>query len=446
MQIIDIVAVAKQVVQKYPLCNSCLGRLFGMMGYGLTNAERGHALKTILLMEAYDTTVNEWNEKLLKSLALSGFNAAHLVLAKIKAEPIKEVECYICKNLMDKVNELAVMCVETGKEYEYKTFQVGCSIPHEIIEREESLWLNLGLERSESIKSELTREIGKQIQSLTGKSYSLDKPDLTFIVDAKKWKVIVQPRPLFIYGRYKKKVRGLPQSPWLHQPDSRISYDTSIEELITTPLIKLFESTSAKLHAAGREDIDVRTLGSGRPFVVEIISPKVRTVDLRMAEHLINNLSKGLIEVEKLIYVDGKLVPKLKAFSEIARKKYTARVKLDQPISDQALKELEAKFKNLLINQRTPLRILGRKNDKVRKKMVYELKAMALGEQEILLEITCQGGLYVKELIHGDQGRTRPSVAEALGVDVTVEELDILWIEEPEILSNFMLEPKLPVA
>lgn len=347
---------------------------------------------------------------------------------------------------MDKVNELAVMCVETGKEYEYKTFQVGCSIPHEIIEREESLWLNLGLERSESIKSELTREIGKQIQSLTGKSYSLDKPDLTFIVDAKKWKVIVQPRPLFIYGRYKKKVRGLPQSPWLHQPDSRISYDTSIEELITTPLIKLFESTSAKLHAAGREDIDVRTLGSGRPFVVEIISPKVRTVDLRMAEHLINNLSKGLIEVEKLIYVDGKLVPKLKAFSEIARKKYTARVKLDQPISDQALKELEAKFKNLLINQRTPLRILGRKNDKVRKKMVYELKAMALGEQEILLEITCQGGLYVKELIHGDQGRTRPSVAEALGVDVTVEELDILWIEEPEILSNFMLEPKLPVA
>lgn len=446
MRAIDIVTITKQIVQKYPLCDSCLGRLFGMMGYGLTNAERGRALKTLLLMEAYDTAIGEWDERILKSLALSGFNAAYLVLAKIKAESIKEVECYICKNLMDKVNELAVMCVETGKEYEYRTFQVGCSIPHEIIEREENLWLNLGLERSESIKSELTREIGKRIQSLTGKSYSLDKPDLIFIVDVKTWKVIAQPRPLFIYGRYKKKVRGLPQSPWLHQPDSRVSYSTSIEELITTPLVKLFESEGAKLHAAGREDIDVRTLGSGRPFVVEIISPKIRTTDLRMVEHLINDLSKGLIEVEKLTYVDGKLVPKLKAFSEIARKKYIARVKLDQPISDNALKELEAKFKNLLINQRTPLRILGRKNDKVRKKIVYELKARALGEQEILLEITCQGGLYVKELIHGDQGRTQPSIAETLGVSVTVEELDILWIEEPEILGDFILESKLPVA
>jgi tRNA pseudouridine synthase 10 len=28
------------------------------------------------------------------------------------------------------------------------------------------------------------------------------------------------------------------------------------------------------LHAAGREDIDVRMLGTGRPFVFEIINPK----------------------------------------------------------------------------------------------------------------------------------------------------------------------------
>ncbi len=446
MRASEIINVAKQAIQKYPLCDSCLGRLFGMMGYGLTNAERGRALKTILLMEAYDTALGEWNEELLKSLALSGFNAARLTLAKIGAEPIKEVECYICKNLVSKVNELATMCVEVGKEYEYSTFQVGCSIPHEIIEREESLWLNFRLERSESIKSELTREVGKQIQSLTGKFYSPDKPDLVFIIDAKTWKVVAEPRPVFIYGRYRKKVRGLPQSPWLYQPDSRISYNTSIEELITAPLIKLFGARDAKLHAAGREDLDVRTLGNGRPFVVEIVSPKVRSVDLGMAERLINDSAKGLVEVENLVYVDGKLVPKLKAFSEIARKKYVAKVKLGQPISDHALEELEAKFRNLLVSQRTPLRILRRKNDKVRKKIVYELKAKALGEREILLEITCQGGLYVKELIHGDQGRTRPNVAEVLGVNITVEELDILWIEEPEMVSDFILGLRPPVA
>lgn len=36
----------------------------------------------------------------------------------------------------------------------------------------------------------------------------------------------------------------------------------------------IFGSTIAYLHAAGREDIDVRMLGKGRPFVMEFVNPK----------------------------------------------------------------------------------------------------------------------------------------------------------------------------
>jgi tRNA pseudouridine synthase 10 len=39
-------------------------------------------------------------------------------------------------------------------------------------------------------------------------------------------------------------------------------------------------------------------------------------------------------------------------------------------------------------------------------------------------------GLYIKELISGDGGRTRPSLAESLGVDAVVEELDVINVGE----------------
>ena len=38
--------------------------------------------------------------------------------------------------------------------------------------------------------------------------------------------------------------------------------------------IYIFTGMEYKFSSGGREDIDVRMLGSGRPFVIEIISPK----------------------------------------------------------------------------------------------------------------------------------------------------------------------------
>ena len=39
-------------------------------------------------------------------------------------------------------------------------------------------------------------------------------------------------------------------------------------------MLPIFGSKQAYLHAAGREDIDVRMLGQGRPFVIEFVNPK----------------------------------------------------------------------------------------------------------------------------------------------------------------------------
>lgn len=420
---------AEEILRKYALCDSCLGRLFGLKGYGLSNHERGRAIKTLLIMNYYKAGEGIKNKEIIVKIAETGFKPA-IELAKKEGLVVELKTCYLCEGILNKAKELVKKIVEELNEYQYESFLVGCRLPNEIVEREEMLWSSYLLEDAESIKNEITRELGKMIAETTGKSYSPSSPDVTVIVDLRNNEFDIYSSPVFIYGRYKKNVRGLPQNPWLHEDTNRIKFHTSIEELITKPLIKAFEAKSAKFHAAGREDIDVRTLGNGRPFIVEVKSPKKRRVDLLLIESIINKEAKGLIEVKDLKMVDHSYVRSIKALAEIARKTYLAKVTFEDPISEEDLAKLESSFRNVVISQRTPLRVLHRRQDKVRRKAVYSVKAKKIGDRAAEFKIVCQGGLYVKELIHGDEGRTRPSFAEVLGKRVVNIELDVIDIEE----------------
>jgi tRNA pseudouridine synthase 10 len=44
--------------------------------------------------------------------------------------------------------------------------------------------------------------------------------------------------------------------------------------------------------------------------------------------------------------------------------------------------------------------------------------------------VTGEAGLYIKELVSGDNGRTHPSLSEALGVPTRVTSLDVVLVEE----------------
>lgn len=50
-------------------------------------------------------------------------------------------------------------------------------------------------------------------------------------------------------------------------------YETSIQDIIAEPAVKIFKPVDVKFHSGGREDIDVRMLGDGRPFVLELVHP-----------------------------------------------------------------------------------------------------------------------------------------------------------------------------
>jgi tRNA pseudouridine synthase 10 len=44
--------------------------------------------------------------------------------------------------------------------------------------------------------------------------------------------------------------------------------------------------------------------------------------------------------------------------------------------------------------------------------------------------VKAEAGTYIKELIHGDDGRTQPNIADILGCEAECLELDITWVEK----------------
>ncbi|MHC1601185.1 MAG: tRNA pseudouridine(54/55) synthase Pus10 [Candidatus Nezhaarchaeales archaeon] len=439
----EIIEKAVKLLEKASLCDKCLGRFFANLGFALTNKTRGESIKTMLCMAA-SALANKGNHQeavnVLCNIAKTGFKPAKDLLVKMGFETPETTLCEVCRGLLDHpLQDLINKALALLSEYEFDSFLVGCKVPGTIIEKEDNLRSYAEIEWGESIKREINREAGIIITSKTGKNASFQKPDILIILDFHKMDVEIKPFPIFIYGRYRKLVRGIPQSRWLC-PKCRGKgcaecnwtgkrYETSIEELVTEPMIKKFEAVKAKFHGAGREDIDVRVLGSGRPFVVEIIEPKKRFIDLKELQEEINEKSQGKIEVIDLTYADKSLIGMLKLSAKIKKKTYRALIEAEEQLSEERLKALAKHFNGLTIRQRTPTRVLHRRADKLRLKKVYEVKIADLRDKTFEAIIRCQGGLYVKELIHGDNGRTTPSFQEFLGVKLKVLELDVIDVE-----------------
>lgn len=439
-----IVEKALKLMEKAALCDKCLGRFFANLGFALSNEARGSSLKTIICMTSSDLMIKGRQQEAIETLrivARTGFKPAKELLTKNGIEAPEAVPCELCGGLLyEPLHQLIDKAIDYLSGYDFNTYLIGCRVPGAIVEREDALRSYVEIEWGESIKREINREAGSIIALRAGKKPDFQKPDVLIILDFHKMNVEIKPSPLFIYGRYKKLVRGIPQSNWFC-PKCRGTgcpecngtgkrYEFSVEELVTKPMIERFEACKARFHGAGREDIDVRVLGSGRPFVVEIVEPKKRFVDLEELQREINERSQGMIEVSSLSYADKSMIGRLKLSAKTKRKTYRALVEMEELLEREKIEVLSNFFRGAIIKQWTPKRVLHRRADKLRVKRVYEVKILDVKNKRFEVSIECQGGLYVKELIHGDDGRTTPSFQELLGTKLRVLELDVLDVED----------------
>jgi Predicted pseudouridylate synthase len=205
----------------------------------------------------------------------------------------------------------------------------------------------------------------------------------------------------------------------------------SIQEAVEGIFKEVFNAEEVIIHAAGREDVDARMLGSGRPLVVEVKAPKRRKVELN---ELRSSVMRSLANIPVVLHIDSQTtrssVALIKEYSKRKRKIYRLTVFVDGELGEDDLRKIEEYFANREIVQRTPIRILKRKKDRERRRKVYSVKTHRISSRIFEALVYCDGGLYVKELVHCDEGRTKPCFSEILAKKTVPIELDVLYVEE----------------
>ncbi len=340
--------------------------------------------------------------------------------------------CQVCCNAFDRINEFAAKIIEHLSEYEFRTFRVGSTLRGSIRALMEILEMR-GV--SYDIKKVFNRRLSAEIEKLSGKQSS-HNGEVVVTFDLENFDFDVLVTPVYIYGRYVKRVRNISQTRWICSACSGEGcevcgytgkkYVTSVEELIANPVIELFNARNAVLHGAGREDVDARMLGNGRPFVLEIIEPKKRYLDIEEVERVINEYCRGKVAVSQLRYTDSREVKLVK--SERHRKKYRAKIVFEEEVAEGALREALSKLSGSLINQRTPRRVLHRRADRLRIRRLFSARLLLHRGKVAVVEFDAEAGLYIKELVSGDDGRTEPSLTSLLGKSAKVEKLDVIAV------------------
>ncbi|SDJ89163.1 tRNA pseudouridine synthase 10 [Halovenus aranensis] len=424
-----VLSIARQALASGPVCNNCLGRLVADRSFGLGNDERGRGLRVALALEddadfeAYDGG------------------------------------CWVCEQECERFDWWAEQAATATRGYEFDTYQVGTKVPPLLEENDRLLREDAGLdpEAGEPMKKEFNREVGKRVGDMTGTEVDLGRPDVQILCDLATDEVEVTVHSAFVYGRYRKLERDIPQTRWpctdcngtgrvQGKPcdgcdGTGYRYDESVEQLTAPVVREAMDGESATFHGAGREDVDALMLDSGRPFVIEVDTPRIRRVDTDALEAEINEFADGKAEVEGVRLATYDMVERVKELD--ASKTYRMTVEFAETVTEGDFQTALDALDGATIAQETPQRVSHRRAAKTRTREVYGISGTLDDECHATVEIDGEGGLYVKELISSDGGRTEPSLAGELGVEATVTALDVLDVtgeDEPFEDPEFFLE------
>jgi len=370
------------------------------------------------------------------------FEPAQKTAEKESIEYERNHSCHLCSiegnSVFGRIRDISDRAAELVKNVEFDNFLVGTVPIPELDDRQDEIRAKYSLLHAEALKSDFSRELGKHLYDILKREVEFERPHVVIIYDMVKDEVRVQINPVFIFGRYQKLVRGIPQSRWDCKKckgrgcedcgGTGRRYPDSISEYVGTVAQRELNGTRFKFHAAGREDVDVLMLGTGRPFVVEVSEPRVRSPDLQSLMKKINKESKKRIKVEGLSMTNREHSQRLKDDASTNIKEYSALIHTDGPVKVADLRRVETELSGSEIEQRTPVRVSHRRSDLVRKKLIHEVRLKKVKDNNIEASFKVQGGTYVKELISGDDGRTEPSIASKLGVACVCKRLDVTAI------------------
>lgn len=352
----DVIEETRQILREYRLCDYCLGRMFAS-----------------------------------KLRLVSHKNLGAKIRKTIKQG--KPKSCYLCKNLMPGLDVFLKKMLDISKEYEFSTFLVGAILQPSILDRDDIIRSKFKLRGIAGIKSDVTREMGKQFGKKTGTKVDYQNPDIVFTIDFKKDQCDIKPKALILQGRYTKEARGIPQK---QESCNRcegkgcfvcdfhgITEFNSVEGHIAKFLFEKFGAQQAKITWIGSEDESSLVLGNGRPFFVKMINPHKRKITL-----------------SKKIKLDSVSILNLRVISKVPTDQI--KFKTDVLLEITTEKDLVAPDAlNVLKGLKDmPISIsenLSWKNQK----RVHDIKIKKMDTRSFTVLLTLDGGIPLKRLVAG---------------------------------------------
>ena len=332
----------------------------------------------------------------------------------------KRVEkCHICRGLFDNLDQIAEKVLAAVTQYQFDTFLVGATLPTQLFEREDALRARLKIRGKESVKSQLTRELGQRLAKMTRRRVDFSRPDVAVNVTIDKdggVEAVAHARPIALQGRYTKKTRGLPQKqercPMCQGKGCNLCDNTgfygdeSVEGILAKHIAKSTGGHAPRFSWVGSEDQSSLVLGKGRPFYVKVSDPHVRKPKKKRFSEA------GVTAIISDILDD---VPDTQA-------RFTVRTKIactcERPVTNddiaklKALAGAEVKFESRF---------------KVVSKKVYLAQAKKTGDSEFELTIKADGGLPIKQFVGGVE-YMEPNVSGLLGAKCECVKFDILSV------------------
>ena len=371
-----IILQSKSILNECDLCDNCLGRFFIRLTH-------------------------------LTSARILGNQIRHSINSRIITK------CYICKNIFSNIDLYLKMMQDTSFGYEFSTFTVGAILKQSTIERDDKLRSKFHLRGVDGIKTAITKELGKKFVMTTKKHIDHLSPDTTFTINFKTEQCNVKTKPVFLYGRYVKDKRGLPQK----EESCRdcmgkgcifcnnhgiVSFD-GVEGKISKFLYEKFKTERVKFTWIGGEDKTSLVMGNGRPFFAKLLSPKKRNV--RLAKK--SNLNEIMIhDLRKIDHIPNGSIQ--------FRSKTKMLVSTKNNLSSNKLKKLK---------QLTDAPIEITDSNKQYKKRIYKLKYKKHSLQSFAVEMEADGGIPIKRLVNGFS--VVPNISSILNTDCSCEKFDV---------------------
>ncbi|KJP88565.1 hypothetical protein AK88_01844 [Plasmodium fragile] len=127
------------------------------------------------------------------------------------------------------------------------------------------------------------------------------------------------------------------------------------------------------------------------------------------------------------------LIKKIMKYGEERKKAYKCIIYHSSPMTKEKIQKINQdilsydKNDNCVISviQKTPIRVLHRRSLLKRERKIFEFNLVFVHEHFSLLHLLAQSGMYIKEFVNGDRGRTFPNLKHFFGQDTFVNILNL---------------------